>query len=159
MGSVLELIFCFSQSSHQNDEHSKKIMKYIVLNSFCLKMAQQLIHSQLCYTCICMYTHMLYHLIKCINLKKGIWFNLSEDYLIRSVVQTFKLQIHNIGRSRSLKMETCLAINFSCQNDLPWVLVKWTCMKLFCWTWSKQKNVNNPDRICDCLIYNKQNAV
>lgn len=40
MGSVLELIFCFSQSSHQNDEHYKKIMKYIVLNSFCLKMVQ-----------------------------------------------------------------------------------------------------------------------
>jgi hypothetical protein len=43
---------------------------------------------------------------------------------IRSVVQTFKLHIHNIGRSRSLKMETCLAINVSRQNELPWVLVK-----------------------------------
>jgi hypothetical protein len=121
MGSVLELIYFFSQSSHQYDEHYKKIMTYIVPNSFCLKMAQQLTHSQLCYTCICMYTHMLYHLIKCINLRKefglislkitfyhtwiySFMLHSNEVFLggglyvpIRSVVQTFKLHIHNIG--------------------------------------------------------------
>ncbi len=76
-------------------------------------MVQQLTHSQLCHKCV--------PFDQLHQFKKGIWFNLSEDYLIRSAVQTFKLQIHNVGRSRSLKMETCFAINFSCQNDLPWV--------------------------------------